>query len=153
MTYKYILVDGYLEIDNEKISFSKRSDDSLKKRNRSNIIITIVFIGSLQYLMKINALHKVKDYIDVFLSALGLLVSAYLIYYLAFKKVWSKKITINTISKIIIKKDDYETEVIIKLLNKREKELNFRTLENQVEPFIEQLKKRNSRIKISHERV
>jgi hypothetical protein len=56
---------------------------------------------------------------------------------------------INDINSIEMDKDEFETELTVKFSNKRELDLNFRNLENQIEPFIEALKKRNGRIVIN----
>ena len=61
-----------------------------------------------------------------------------------------KNLIINEIESIDINKKELETELTLKFDNKKEIELKFRNLENQINPFIESLKRRNSRIKVNN---
>ncbi|WP_170233991.1 hypothetical protein [Bizionia myxarmorum] len=52
-----------------------------------------------------------------------------------------------------VTKDSEETTLKFKLQNKRKVILEFRTLENQLEPFIAELQKKNTQIPITYEGI
>lgn len=66
---------------------------------------------------------------------------------------WKRHIAINNIASMTITKDSEETKLKLKLDNKRKVILQFRTLENQLEPFIAELQTKNTRIPITYERI
>ncbi|WP_048331338.1 hypothetical protein [Bizionia psychrotolerans] len=150
---RFVLVNGYVELTNDKILVDEKSKEIKDKGGFIGILFIIIIVGLFQDIKKYFEFTKNSDYVGFGIRALGFLAILYLIYYFIFKKAWSKNITINTIKNIKIEDGEFETEVIITFLNNREKALQFRKLENQLEPFLEELKKRNSRMQITHERI
>ncbi|MGY0393040.1 hypothetical protein ACW5R3_10830 [Bizionia sp. KMM 8389] len=150
---KFVLVNGYVEVTNDKIQLTQKSNEIKERGGYIGILFTIIIIGLFRDIKNYFEFSKISDYIGFGIRALGLMFILYFIYYLIFKKKWSKNLLINTIKTIKIEEDEFETEVVIKFINNREKTLNFRKLEYQVDPFIAELKKRNSRIQITHERI
>lgn len=153
---KFVLLNGYVEIDNEQFYLDLKNKEIKERGGYISIFLGIFLFASLQeFLKKETFLEDLGDYLDLFILIIGVVVLITIVYYLIFKKKWSKKNYLNEIKKIKLDKDEFETEVIICFQNKREIILEFRNLENQINPFIEELQKRNSRIIINkkHERI
>lgn len=148
---KFVLLNGFVEIDNQQFYLKLKNKEVKERGGYVTIILGILLFGSISDLLSgHNILSSIKDYIHLIIQIIGGIVFLYLIYYMVFKKKWSKNNYINNIEKIKIDKDELETDVIICFNNRREILLEFRNLENQMEPFLEELKKRNSRLEIKN---
>jgi hypothetical protein len=114
------------------------------------VLLTLVSLSVFNNLSKESYFEKISHYIDFGLRIVGMLAILIIFWFLLFKRKSKKSLIINDISLIKIDKGEFETEVTLQFSNKREIELNFRNLENQLEPFLEEIKKRNTRLKIKH---
>ncbi len=150
MNDKFVLLDGYIEINNELLFIKKKNREIKERGGFIGIIIMILCVDLFYNLNRFDFLSSISDYISLIIQSIGAIVLIYLVYYLIFKKKWSKELFINEINKITLDKDEFETEVIIQFNNKRIVDFEFRNLENQLEPFLETLMKRNSRIIIKN---
>lgn len=92
--------------------------------------------------------ERIFNYIDFGLRVIGMLAIVMIFWYLIFRRKSKRNLIINDIETIEVDKQEFETAITIRFHHKREIELNFRNLENQIEPFLEALKKRNSRVQI-----
>jgi hypothetical protein len=92
--------------------------------------------------------ERIFNYIDFGLRVIGMLAIVMIFWYLIFRRKSKRNLIINDIETIEVDKQEFETAITIRFHQKREIELNFRNLENQIEPFLEALKKRNSRVQI-----
>ena len=149
---RFVLVDGYISMNNEKLELEiNNSRKDLKERGGwLSVFFVFVGISVLSSLRKDDYFKKITEYIDFGLRILGMIAIVGILYYILFMKKSKKNLIINEIKRVDIDKGELETEVTLVFNNRREKELEFRTLENQVNPFIEALKKRNTRIEIKH---
>ena len=148
---KFVLLNGYVEIDNKQLYLKLKNREVKERGGLIMIFFGIYLINSIHsYTKEDKVFANTGDFIQLFLQIIGGLVIFYLIYYFLFKKKWSKNHFINEIDIIKIDKDEFETEFTIQFSNKREINLEFRNLENQLEPFLDELKKRNSRIEIKN---
>ena len=144
----FVLLNGYVEINNEQLFLKLKYTEIKEKSGLLGILFALIVMSLYHDFKKTEIFSSVGDYISILLKIIGALVIIYLFYYLIFRKNWSKKLYINQIKRIDVDKEELETDVTIVFQNNRKKDLVFRTLENQVEPFIEALKKRNTRIEI-----
>ncbi len=144
----FVLLNGYVEINNEQLFLKLKYTEIKEKSGFVGILFALIVMSLYHDFKKTEIFSSVGDYISILLKIIGALVIIYLFYYLIFRKNWSKKLYINQIKRIDVDKEELETDVTIVFQNNRKKDLVFRTLENQVEPFIEALKKRNTRIEI-----
>ena len=151
---RFVLTDRYLEISNNQINIIDKKGKRIKyellsKNNGWLIVIGVVLTGNLTRKIIKGFSETISDYISIGLQSIGLIFIICLILYLIFRHKWKNNIEIIDISKIEIdSEDEFEHEVSLITNSKREKKISFRKLENQLEPFIEALKKRNSRIVI-----
>ena len=151
---RFVLTDRYLEISNNQINIIDKKGKRIKnelfsKNNGWLIVIGVVLTGNLTRKIIKGLSETISDYISIGLQSIGLIFIICLILYLIFRHKWKNNIEIIDISKIEIdSEDEFEHEVSLITNSKREKIISFRKLENQLEPFIEALKKRNSRIVI-----
>ena len=147
---KFTLTNGFIEISNNQINI-KEKGNSFKTRVVTAILV-IAFIYRL--INKSNIFSKTditKDYFYLVILVIVSLLFLALLTYFVFFHHWKNSMKITTITKIEIDKEDsLETEISIITNKSRQKHIEFRNLENQVEPFLEELKKRNSRIEIKH---
>ena len=150
MEKEFVLLNGYVKLNNEQLFIKKKNKEIKERGGYTGIIFILILFSLFRSFNNLDTLKKISDYINIFLQCLGFLVIIYLFYYMIFKKKWSKKLYINDIEKVSLDKDEFETEITIMFSNKREIFLGFRNLENQIEPFIAALKKRNNRISIQH---
>lgn len=124
----------------------KSTKNDLKSRGGLGVFFAFVGISTLHTYKKMDYLKSFFDYFDFGLRILGVItIITVIIYFLFFKKS-KNNLFINQIKRLDIEKLEFQTEVSIIFENKRRQELSFRNLENQLEPFLEELKKRNSRI-------
>lgn len=143
---RFILSDGYISLNNTHLNID--SKNTKKSKKIKYLFLSLIII--LSFFDKINEFEYLKDYYAIFkisLYGIGSVIAIGVIMHLILKHNWKNQIPINDLKKIEIDTDDkFETEVTLISTNNREKVIQFRTLENQVSPFIEALKKRNSRL-------
>ncbi|RNC84940.1 MAG: hypothetical protein ED556_10180 [Winogradskyella sp.] len=153
---RFILVDRYLDISNNQINIIDKKGRRIKnelfsKNNGWLIVIGVVLTGNIIRKYTTDFSEKLSDYISIGLQSLGLIFIISLSVYLVFRHKWSNLIEIVEISKIEIdSEDEFEYEVSLITKSKRTKTLIFRKLENQLQPFLEAIKKRNSRVLINY---
>lgn len=149
---KFVLVDGYICMNNKQLFLEiKKFKNDLKSRGGwLGMFFIIVGISVTHTFKRIDSLKNIFEYFDFGLRIIGMITIAAVIVYLLFFKKSKKNLLINEIKKIDIEKLEFETELSIIFNNNRSQELTFRNLENQLEPFLGQLKKRNTRIKIEY---
>jgi len=145
---KYVLVDGYVSLNNEQlfIEINENIRDIKQRGGWLSVLFTFISISVLNNLRNDEYFKKVFHYFDFGLRILGLLAIVGVLYYFIFLRKSKKKLIINEIIKVETNKKEFETEVTLVFSNKREYDMSFRNLENQLELFLEELKKRNSRI-------
>lgn len=145
---KFVMVYGYVKMDNSQLFLDiKEMKKDIKDRGGWLAILFIITgISVFQSFRKDEYFQGIMDYFDMGLRILGMLGILAIFYYLIFKKKSKKNMMINDIQKVEIDKSEFETEVTLQFSSKREVDLNFRNLENQLEPFLEALKKRNTRL-------
>ena len=149
--FSYILLDGKVIVNSETVEIYK--DGGFLKELKEKgwlLIISILIIYKIQQNVFHNDFESTMDYVGFTLRLAVTLIIIALVFYYIFRYNWLNTIKLNSIETIEIEKNKNETELNIITSNKRERTLVFRTLENQVEPFIEDLQKRNSRIKIKN---
>ncbi|WP_298767060.1 hypothetical protein [uncultured Polaribacter sp.] len=147
---KFVMVDGYISMDNKQLFLDINSHKrDLKSRGGwLGVFFAFVGISVLHTFKRIELLKNFFDYFDFGLRILGGITIIVVIIYLIFFRKSNKKLYINEIKKIDVEKQEFETDVSIIFNNKKRLELEFRNLENQLQPFLETIQKRNSRIKI-----
>tara|TARA_R110001606_G_scaffold252374_1_gene400208 strand:- start:716 stop:1204 length:489 start_codon:yes stop_codon:yes gene_type:complete len=155
-TQKYKLENGILEINNSQIKISYR-----KLRYVLDIFIffaSIAFIAS--FIKKIQNFNNLNETYELVLFWFFGLSSCILVYFFTrslFKKIWFNTIELNDLIKIEIE-DDYEDhknideyskiELTFYKNNGREKIIELKKENNQLENFLDAIKIRNTRIKI-----
>ena len=149
---KFVMVYGYVKMDNSQLFLDVKD---LKKdiKDRGGwlaILFALTGLSVFRNFRNDEYFEKIAHYIDMGLRILGMLAIVAILWYLIFKKKSKKNMMINDIQTIEIDKSEFETEVTLQFSSKREVDLNFRNLENQLEPFLEALKKRNSRLIIKN---
>lgn len=149
---RFVLADGYVSMTNEKLELdiNQIRKDVKNRGGWLSIFLGFVGISVFRTFQKDNAFEKVFDYINIGIQILGAITIIAILFYLIFLRKSKKNLIINEIKRVDIDKGEFETEVTLVFNSGREKDLEFRTLENQVNPFIEALKKRNTRIEIKH---
>ncbi|GGI57077.1 hypothetical protein [Winogradskyella haliclonae] len=153
---RFVLVDRYLEISNNQINIIDKKGKRIKNElfSKSNgwlIVIGVVLTGNIIRKLINGFSEKIADYISIGIQGLGLLFVVYIIIYLIFRHQWQNHIEIVDITSIEVdSEDDFEHELTLITNKKREKKMSFRKLENQIEPLIEAIKKRNSRVIIKY---
>ncbi|MFY7670165.1 hypothetical protein ACOSP6_03685 [Tenacibaculum sp. MEBiC06402] len=149
--FSYILVDGKAVVNSESLQIYK--DGGLVKEIKEKgwlLVISILIIYKIQKSVFKNDFETTMDYVGFGLRLVVVIFIVALVFYYLLRYNWLNTIKINMIESIEIEQNKNETELNIVTSNKREKTIVFRTLENQVEPFIEDLMKRNSRIVIKN---
>ncbi len=147
---KFVLEEGTVSVSNTelKLEFEKY------KATKKDIFMWIFFIAFVLD-------HYYDDFRDgvfpgsiwnyfkvVLFTFVGFMI-IFKIYHFIFKKNFKSKIVINDIQKIKIDEDfdnDHILEADIIRNNGRIQTLKFRKLKNQLEPFLETIKKRNTRV-------
>ena len=149
---KFVLVEGYVSIDNTQlhIDINNLKRDVKDRGGWLAVVFTLVGLSTFRSIRDDKYFEKISHYIDFGLRVIGMIAIVLIFWYLIFKKKSKKKLIINEITSIEVTKEEFETELIIQFNDKREIDLNFRNLENQLTPFLETLKKRNTRIKIEY---
>lgn len=144
------MVDGYVSINNEQIfiDINNFKRDLKQRGGWLGVFLAFLGISIFHNLKNIEYFKNFFEYFDFGLRALGVITIVVVFIYLIFFHKSKKNLLINEISKISIEKVLLETDVTIYFSNRRRINLSFRNLENQLEPFINALKKRNTRIKI-----
>ena len=147
--FSFILVDGKIVVNSETLQIYK--DGGLLKEIKEKgwiLIIAILLIYRIQQSVFTNNFESTMDYVGFSLRLTVVIIIVALVFYYLLRYNWYNTIKINSVEAIEIEQNNNETELTIITSNKREKIIVFRTLENQVEPFIEALKRGNSRIVI-----
>ena len=128
---KFVLVDGYVSLNNEQVLVDLKTFNRDLKSRGGWLGVFFAFVG-------ISVFHSIKtidyfktffDYFDFGLRVLGGLTIIGVIYYLLFLKKSKKSLIINEIVKIKLDKNEFETDVSIVFSNKRELDVSFRNLE------------------------
>ncbi len=149
--FSFTLLDGSISIDNESLKIHKKGGFTKQLREKGwLLLIAILITYKGQKNIFANELNSTKNYLSFTLSIVMILIIIALTLFYVFKYNWNDTISINKIETIEKEENDSEVELNIITSNKREKSIKFRTLENQVSPFIEALLKRNSRIIIKN---
>lgn len=149
--FKFTLVDGEVVVDNEVIKIYKKGGFLKEVKEKSWLLfISILIIYKVQKSIFNNDFESTMDYVGFALRLLVALVILLLGIYYAFRYNWLSSIQLNTIETIEFAENNNEIELTLITSNKREKILNFRKLENQLDPFIQVIQKRNSRVKIKN---
>ena len=149
--FKFTLVDGEVVVDNEVIKIYKKGGFLKEVKEKSWLLfISILIIYKVQKSIFNNDFESTMDYVGLALRIVAVLVILLLGIYYAFRYNWLSSIQLNTIETIEFEENNNEIELTLITSNKREKILNFRKLENQVDPFIQVIQKRNSRVKIKN---
>lgn len=149
---KFVLVDGYIKLNNVQL-FLDINEFKKDLKNRGGwlgVFFTFLGLSLLHNIKDVEYFEKLFNIFDFGLRILGMIAIIIILWYLFFKKKSKKNLIINEIESIDINKEELETELTLKFDNKKEIELKFRNLENQINPFIESLKRRNSRIKVNN---
>ncbi|WP_288954948.1 hypothetical protein [uncultured Polaribacter sp.] len=135
-------------MDNNKLFLDLKSYKSDLKRRGGYLGVFLVLIGISAFgnLKREKYFETIFHYLDFGFRIIGMIAIVLIIYNLFFLKKSKKNLIINEIIKINLDKEEFETELTLVFSDKREQDLSFRNLENQIEPFLDDLKKRNSRI-------
>lgn len=147
---KYILVDGYVSLNNEQlfIDVNETKKDVKQRGGWLSVFLTLLGVSIYKNLRNEKYFEKVFEYVDFGLRIIGFITILIVLYYLFFLRKSKKNLIINEVVKLEIQKFEFETELTLVFSSKRKYDISFRNLENQIEPFIEELKKKNSRIQI-----
>lgn len=149
--FKFTLVDGEVVVDNEKIKIYKNGGFLKELKEKSWLLfISILIIYKIQKSIFNNDFESTMDYVGFALRLIVASIILLLGIYYAFRYNWLSTIQINTIETIESEENNNEIELTLITSNKREKTVNFRKLENQVDPFIQIIQKRNSRVQIKN---
>ena len=153
----YKLIDGELNIDNTHLCFTYSIQKYFKEFMK--ILGGIALMGS--FLRKINNydnIYGIYENIIFWIFAVGSSIIVYLLIEHIFKKIWSNKIELNDLVKIEI--DNYEDEIDIDEDSKieitlfknngRSKLVQLKKQNCSLQSFLDDIKKRNSRIIIKH---
>jgi len=147
---KFVLTDGYVSMDNKQlfIEINSLKKDLKHRGGWLGILLSFLTIKLFLDFSKEEVFVKVSDYISIGLQFLGVVAIILIFVYLLFLRKSKNNLMINDIIKIELDKQEFETNVSLIFSSKREFDLSFRNLENQIEPFLEDLKKRNTRLNI-----
>ncbi|AUC14292.1 hypothetical protein BTO06_03655 [Tenacibaculum sp. SZ-18] len=149
--FNFFLVDGQAVVDSEQIKILKNGGFLKELKTKGwFIIVSALIIYRIQQSIFSEDFDSPMDYVGFGLRLVVILIIVALVFYYSLRFNWKNTIKINDIESIIVEEDEIETELTILTSNKREKLLEFRTLENQSSNFIEALQKRNSRIVIKN---
>lgn len=149
---KFVMVDGYISMDNKQLflDINNYKRDLKSRGGWLGVFFVFVGISVLHTFKRMELLKNFFDYFDFGLRILGSITIIVVIIYFIFFRKSNIKLHINEIKRIDVEKQEFETEVSIIFNNKKRLELEFRNLENQLQPFIEAVQKRNTRIKVEH---
>ncbi|MDO1499951.1 hypothetical protein Q2T40_07390 [Winogradskyella maritima] len=149
---RFIMTDGYISVNNEKLFIEVNSSkkDYKDRGGWLGILLALVGLSIFRTLRRDKLFSSISDYVDLSLQVIGAVTIIGILYYIFFMRKSPKNLVINELKKIEIEAKDLETEVSLIFNDKRQKDLEFRTHENQLEPFLEALKKRNTRLEIKH---
>lgn len=152
---RFVLIDSFLEISNDTLIIKDKKNriknDLIRKGGVITIIVSVLIYNIFKKTMN-DFSEKTINYVSLFLQSIGILFLIALFIYLIFRHKWKNSIKINELIKIEIDSDDeFEYDLTLITYDKRSKLISFRKLENQLEPFLETLKKRNTRIEIKYE--
>lgn len=146
---KFVLEEGSVSVSNTEL---KLEFDRFKIIKKDVLIWCFVIAYGMDMTEDFRNGELPNTVYDYFKAGifilLGLLVLMY-IYDFIFKKNFKATIVINDIEKIHIDENfdnDHITELDIVRNNGRVQKLKFRKLENQLEPFLDLVQKRNTRI-------
>ena len=144
---KFVLVDGYVSMDNKQlfVDVNQTKKDVKQRGGWLGVFFTLLGISLFHSIKSVDYFKNAFYYFDFGLRVLGMIGIVAIFYYLFFLRKSKKNLIINEIIKIDIDKFEFETEVTLVFSSKRQFDISFRNLENQIEPFIEELKKRNAR--------
>lgn len=147
---KFVLADGYISMNNKQlfIDINNTKKDLKQRGGWLGVFLGFVGISVLNNIRDIEYFKKAFHYFDFGLRVLGMIAIICIVYYLFFLKKSKKNLIINEITQIEVEELEFETEISLKFISRRHFDISFRNLENQVEPFIEEIKKRNTRIKV-----
>ncbi len=146
---KFILVNGNIKISNTEI---KLDIDRFEEMKNKLYFILFPLTWCVDYFEPNLDFLKTNYFRSIIFIMLSIFI-IYTFFYMLFFMNWSRNINITSIKKIFI---DYETEnkheieIDIVIKNNRNQIIKFRKKENMLEPFIDSLKKRNSRIIIDY---
>ncbi len=153
MKDKFQFVNGHVTLSNDILEVDKSfriKEDNMLFYGVASISIVATFVDKV---INFNSIVGLWGYLKLGLYGMAILFILYSVYNLIFKKHWSNKIEINEISIVDVDNDEenkFVTEITISTNTKREKVIKFRKLENQVEPFLQSLKRRNARIEVKY---
>ncbi|PQJ22896.1 hypothetical protein [Tenacibaculum sp. SG-28] len=147
---RFVLVNGYINLDNSQLYIDEFKQEVKNRGGLLGIFLGFLIITIHHNLKNVKYFEKLFSFFDFGLRILGIITIIIALFYLIFKKKSKKNLIINEIESIELSKNEFETELTLTFSDKKEIALNFRNLENQINPFIESLKKRNSRIKIEY---
>jgi hypothetical protein len=151
-TKRIVLVNGYISMNNEQLflDINNTKSDIKQKGGWLGVFLAFIGISVFNNLKNTGYFSSFFHYFDFGLRILGGLAILAVFYYLIFIRKSKKNLIINEVKKIELEKKEFETEVSIIFNNKKRQDLSFRNLENQLELFLEEFKKRNSRVKVEH---
>ena len=149
---KFVLVDGYVSLNNEQlfIDINSFKKDLRQRGGWLGVFLAFLGISLLHNIKEINYFKSFFNYFDFGLRILGVITIICLLVYIIFFFKSKKNLLINDITKIKVDKILLESDVTIYFSKRRRILITFRNLENQIDPFIEAIKKRNTRVKIEY---
>ncbi len=149
--------NGFLTISNSylKIKFrkGKYALDALKFFGSISLIS--LFIDKIK---TYNELVNTYDFVLFWFFGLASIITIYFVIFYIFKEIWFQKIDLSDISKVEVYNDfdkkpvDEESKIEITLIknNGRQKSIELKKQNNQLNHFLETLQKRNTRVKIEY---
>lgn len=147
---KFVLTDGYVSMDTKQlhVEINTTKNDIKKRGGWLGILLSFLTLKLFSDFREEEVFDKVSDYFSIGFQFLGVVTIILIFMYLLFLRKSKNNLMINDIIKIELDKLELETNVTLVFSSKREFDLSFRNLENQITPFLEELKKRNTRLKI-----
>ncbi|TXD51950.1 MULTISPECIES: hypothetical protein [unclassified Polaribacter] len=157
-TQTYQIINGVLEINNSEIKIKyKKFKYGLEI---FKFFAGVAFISSfIKKIENYKNLHKTYELVLFWFFGLASCILIYFFIRSIFKKVWTNTIELNDLIKIEIGYDlekeieiDEDSKIEITLLknNGREKKIELKKENGQLENFLSEIKQRNTRIKIEH---
>jgi len=147
---KFVLTDGYVSMDTKQlhVELNTTKKDIKNRGGWLGILLSFLTLKLFLDFSEEEVFDKVSDYFSIGFQFLGVVTIILIFMYLLFLRKSKNNLMINDIIKIELDKQEFETNVSLVFSSKREFDLSFRNLENQIAPFLEELKKRNTRLKI-----
>lgn len=153
----YEITNGKLQINNSEIKIVYKEVKYFLETLK--LLGAIAMIGT--FAKKVNDFENITGVFEFIKFGLFGIASIYLIYLffiIIFKRIWKNKIELNELIKVEIEDgdkddkidEDSKIEVTFFKNNERSKTVNLKRKHNQLEPFLKEVKKRNSRIKIKY---